>query len=1113
MLDDRSIGSTPYRVVIVTLDRHVAGPVARVQTRLQADFPGLEVLVHAAAEWSENQTALEACKADIARADMILCTILFLEEQVQAILPALKARRDALDGFVGAICTRDIMMLTKLGALDMSQPASGAMAFLKRLRGSSKPSGSSAEKQMRMLRRLPKILRFIPGKAQDLRAYFLAMQYWLGGSDENIEAMIRFLVARYGKHEAWRGIKAAEPKEYPDCGLYHPDVKERLFTDPDLLPKGDGPRIGLLMMRSYLLAGDTAHYDAVIRAFEARGLTVIPTFASGLDARPAIDAYHKGKIDAFVSLTGFSLVGGPAYNDSAAAEEALAELDVPYIAAHPLEFQTLEQWERNATGLGPVETTMLVALPEIDGATCPTVFAGRHDPEACDAREHRAMAPCLERIEALVARSEKLAMLRRAQNAERKVGVVLYGFPPNAGAIGTAAYLGVFESLFNTLHAMRADGYDLTPPKTVDDLRIAVLEGNKAQYGMPANVAARLTADDLVVRTPWLSEIEEVWGPAPGKIQSDGGGVFVLGAQFGNVFVGVQPSFGYEGDPMRLLFEKGFAPTHAFAAFYRYLAQDFGADVLLHFGMHGALEFMPGKQAGLSGACWPDRLIGDLPNVYLYAANNPSEGSIAKRRSNAVIISHLTPPLAQSGLYKGLLDLKDTLNRYRGEGDEERRAELRALIQEQADAVDLDGNDPEALWATLLETEGALIPEGLHVLGQPFSNAVRQEYLDLMPQMEDAEREEVEGHLSRDTELPGILNALQGRYTRPAPGGDLIRGPAILPTGRNMHAFDPFRMPTAFAIEDGKRQAQVLLDTHPSLPRTVALVLWGSDNIKTDGGPISQALALIGARPRFDTYGRLAGAELVPLEELGRPRIDVIMTLSGIFRDLLPLQTKLLAEAAYLAASADEPEDMNFVRANALAYAADKGVDLETAALRVFSNAEGAYGSNVNLMIGSAAWEAEDELADAYEARKSFAYGRNGKCNANADLLQATLKTVDLAYQNLESVELGVTTVDHYFDTLGGISRAVKRAKGEDAPVYIGDQTRGGGKVRTLSDQIALETRSRALNPKWFEGLLKHGHEGVRQIEAQVTNTLGWSATTGQVDPWVYDRLSETFVL
>ncbi|MEO1789069.1 MAG: cobaltochelatase subunit CobN, partial [Pseudomonadota bacterium] len=220
-----------------------------------------------------------------------------------------------------------------------------------------------------------------------------------------------------------------------------------------------------------------------------------------------------------------------------------------------------------------------------------------------------------------------------------------------------------------------------------------------------------------------------------------------------------------------------------------------------------------------------------------------------------------------------------------------------------------------------------------------------------------------------------------------------------------------------------------------------------------------------------------------------------------------------LAEAAWKAASADEPVEQNFIRAHALAYAEQMECDLETAALRVFSNAEGAYGSNVNALVDSSAFGDEDELADAYEARKSFAYGRDGKASANAALLQRTLRDVDVAYQNLESVELGVTTVDHYFDTLGGISRAVKRAKGSDAAIYIGDQTRGAGKVRTLKDQVALETRSRSLNPKWFEGMLQHGHEGVRQIEAQVTNTLGWSATTGQVDPWVYQRISETFVL
>ncbi|MEO1122139.1 MAG: cobaltochelatase subunit CobN, partial [Pseudomonadota bacterium] len=309
------------------------------------------------------------------------------------------------------------------------------------------------------------------------------------------------------------------------------------------------------------------------------------------------------------------------------------------------------------------------------------------------------------------------------------------------------------------------------------------------------------------------------------------------------------------------------------------------------------------------------------------------------------------------------------------------------------------------------------------------------------------------------------------------------------------------------------RQAEKLLEKHAELPRSVALVLWGSDNIKSDGGPIGQALALLGARPRFDSYGRLSGADLIPLEELNRPRIDVVITLSGIFRDLLPLQTKLLAEAAWLAASADEPLERNFVRAHALAYAEKMSVDLETAALRVFSNAEGAYGSNVNQLIDSGAWGDEDELADAYEKRKCFAYGRDGKSARQPRLLQTALQDVDLAYQNLESVELGVTTVDHYFDTLGGISRAVRRARGQEAPVYIGDQTRGDGKVRTLREQVALETRSRSLNPKWFEGLLKHGHEGVRQIEAQVTNTLGWSATTGQVEPWVYGRLTETFVL
>ncbi|KGK78598.1 magnesium chelatase [Thalassobacter stenotrophicus] len=1126
MRDDRHIPG--YRVVVVTLDSHALGSAQRVLDRVSDEMPGLTVEIHAAAEWAENPEALEEAKIAVAHADIIVANLIFFEDQVNAILPALEARRPDCDAMIGVIADPQIVALTKMGELDMSKPASGAMKFMKKLRGSKKPSGASGEKQMKMLRRLPKILKFIPGKSQDLRAWFLTMQYWLGGSDENIEQMVRFLVGRYASDATLRGGRSNPPIEYPNVGAYHPDLPERITIDVEALPKPDNyiVTVGLLLMRSYVLSGDTAHYDYVIRTFEAKGIRVIPTFAGGLDGRPAIEEFflneHGATIDAMVSLSGFSLVGGPAYNDSSAAVETLSKLDVPYLAAHPLEFQTLGQWASAPQGLGPVETTMLIALPELDGATNPTVFAGRHGAEGCNGCNMgcdggdvtKAMAPCKERVISLAEKALRLARLRRKENAEKKVGVVLFGFPPNAGAVGTAAYLSVFESLYNTLHAMKAQGYSVDVPESVDVLRASILEGNSKQYGQQANVAAHVDADTIVRTTPPLAAIESVWGPAPGKVQSDGRGVFVLGEHFGNVFVGVQPTFGYEGDPMRLLFEAGFAPTHAFTTFYLWLRNQYQADVILHFGMHGALEFMPGKQSGLGACDWPDRLIGELPNVYLYASNNPSEATLAKRRSGAVTVTHLTPPLASGGLYKGLAELKDSLTRWRGLApDAAERAELEDLIRVQAEAVDLTDCDPQTLWLKLLETEDALIPDGLHIVGRPITDAERAEHIRVMPDLDSETRAKIDHLLQQETEIDGLMRALSGQYIKPVPGGDLIRSLDVLPTGRNIHAFDPFRMPTAFACQDGWKQADALLATHAELPRSIALVLWGSDNIKSDGGPIGQALALMGAKPRFDSFGRLSGADLIPLEQLGRPRIDVVMTLSGIFRDLLPLQTRMLADAAYQAAVADEPVEMNFVRAHALDYATKMGCNMEQAALRVFSNAEGAYGANVNALVDSGAWDDEGELADAYENRKSFAYGRNGKASKATDLLHNVLSDVDIAYQNLESVELGVTTVDHYFDTLGGISRAVKRAKGTEPPVYIGDQTRGGNKVRTLQDQVALETRSRSLNPKWFEGLLKHGHEGVRQIEAQFTNTLGWSATTNAVDPWVYQRLSETFVL
>ncbi len=1178
--------------VIVTMDTHLASALDRARPRLSQDFPGLRLALHAASEFDGNPELVKQCQEDIARADILVVGMLFLEDHFLPILPDLQARRDTCDALVALASASEVVKLTRVGTFDMAKPASGPMALLQRLRGKKTTPSAGGASQMRMLRRIPQLLRFIPGGAQDVRSYFMALQYWLGGSDENMLNLVRSLVDRYaeGPRRVLRGrCKPEPPQEYPDVGVYHPRMKARLSERSADLPgheRANAPTVGVLVLRSYLLSGNAGHYDGVITALESCGMRVIPAFAAGLDARPAIERYFldgdRVLVDAVVSLTGFSLVGGPAYNDARAAEDILARLDVPYLAAHPVEFQTLEQWGGSSRGLLPVENTIMVAIPELDGATSPMVFGGRPGApgSTCTGCHHACrfeagaaqqdMHSCPQRAQALAQRIQHWVALRRAQVAERKVAVVLFNFPPNAGNIGTAALLSVFESLFNTLVAMKQRGYTVEVPESVQALRDSLLKGNASQYGTDANVHASVPTDDHVRREPWLSEIEAQWGPAPGRQLSNGSAIFILGRQFGNVLVAVQPSPGYEGDPMRLLFEKGLAPTHAFSAFYRYLREDFAAHAVLHFGTHGSLEFMPGKQAGLSGACWPERLIGDLPNIYLYASNNPSEGAIAKRRSAATLVSYLTPAVTQAGLYRGLLDLKTSLDRWRAlEPQARERAELAQLLAAQAvelqlwpaQQLELSAADTpdlsqriDKLIQQVHELESTWVPSGLHVAGQVMSAAHRLELLQAIatasgvtapeqalqamvqgqslahakrlwsatssPPADDTLQslQRIADHLRQDHEVEALLRALDGRFIRPAPGGDVLRAPEVLPTGRNLHGFDPFRIPSAFALRDGALQAQRLIDRYRNdgheLPQSIAMVLWGSDNLKSEGAPIGQALALMGVKPRLDSYGRVAGAVLTPLEELGRPRIDVVITLSGIFRDLMPLQIRLLAEAAYLAASADEPLELNPIRRHALAYQAEHQCSLEVASLRVYGNAEGAYGANVNFLVDSSRWSEEEELAQTYAKRKGFAYGRSGRPQAQGALMRSVLADVQLTYQNLDSVELGVTTVDNYFDTLGGITQAVKQAQGgRTPPVYIGDQTRGDGTVRTLNEQVALETRTRMLNPKFYEALLEHGYEGVRQIETHLTNTMGWSATTGQVQPWVYQQITETFML
>ena len=580
--------------------------------------------------------------------------------------------------------------------------------------------------------RLPGLLRFVPnaGRLRDAKNYLLLVSYFLQPTPNNIRSMILLALKEYVDDERLKQINVPAPEALPSVGIYHPDAPALFesFAAYEAWHRARGPKsnvqspksngalapeltIGLLLMRPQIVSNARKHYDSVIRAIEAEGLNVIPAISTFMDNREACERFFVGtqasglqpagrslneepagrvrtevrtaRVSQIVSLTGFSFVGGPAMNDSEAAADFLGDLNIPYRSLVSLDTQTIESWRDSFTGLNPVQTGMQVAIPEIDGATEPFVFGGISargvEPAALDDR-------CVR----ISRRLRRWNYLQTAVRDKLRIALVVYCFPPNKGNIGTAADLDVFASVQDILAQLQKDGYRVNVPESAGALRNLLLGGNSAEFDTTANIAYRMKVDDYRQLCPFVDEIETEWGPAPGAINSREAELLIQGLRLDNVFIGVQPTFGFEDDPMRLLMAKGGAPHHGFAAFYSYLESVFKADAVVHVGTHGAMEFMPGKQVGLSGECWPDRLIGELPNIYIYSVNNPSEGTIAKRRSYAQLISYLTPPIETAGLYKGLATLKDLIESYRFSTSEDERERIYQAIENAGKDLNLE---------------------------------------------------------------------------------------------------------------------------------------------------------------------------------------------------------------------------------------------------------------------------------------------------------------------------------------------------------------------------------------------------------------------------------------
>ena len=727
------------RVVVFYVGSSILAPLRRAEREIREHGLELHLTAHnGGAAWSEPEWS-EAL-VDLSEADLVLIMHLTDSDNSRRLLEALDRFHHRHHAVIVFNCLADLMGRTRMGKLDLGsllgtlkrsgrragRLASGLslvhrlgtwMSELMSRRATSRSGGGarsgkgSFHAYHKLVARLPKILKFVPGtgKLRDIKNYLILYCHFLQPTPKNIRSLLLYAVKHYVPGHTT--LASPDPPEVrPSTGLYHPlapDLFESFSAYRDWYQAAMGrsldpqATVGLLLMRPHIVGEARQHYDGLIRAIEAEGLSVVAAISTFMDNREACRAYFleksngdrthppggeeerlRPRVSQIVSLTGFSFVGGPVMNDTEASVEFLQEFEIPFRSLVSLDLQTIENWEQSRVGLNPVQTAMQVAIPELDGATESRLFGGmRH--------KSRQPEPLTERCRLIAARLAGWNRLRTAPRRSLKLALVLFCFPPNKGNLGTAADMDVFPSLMALLTRLRAEGYGIPRLPGPEDLRRQVLEGNSQAWGTVANVAYRMPVEEYRNLCPHVGEIEQEWGSPPGVLNASGRELMILGAQFGNVFIGVQPSFGYEGDPMRMLASQGGTPHHGFMALYCYLQKIYRADAIIHVGTHGAAEFMPGKQVGLSSDCWPDRLLGAMPHLYLYSVNNPSEGTIAKRRTSAELISYLTPPLENAGLYKGLVSMKELLNAYRSTASESEKQQLFASIEEQSQALNL----------------------------------------------------------------------------------------------------------------------------------------------------------------------------------------------------------------------------------------------------------------------------------------------------------------------------------------------------------------------------------------------------------------------------------------
>ncbi|MBT4906826.1 MAG: cobaltochelatase subunit CobN [Rhodospirillaceae bacterium] len=1066
-------------------------------------------------------------------------------------------------------------------------------------------------------------------------------QYLVHGGIDNAGNFLAFAETLIGNERNWH-----EPAPLTRAGLYRPGESAATLDGLRAHWIDGAPVAGIIFYRALMQAANLAPIDALIRALHEEGLNPLPIHAASLKdplaAAMIAETFAAAPPDVILNATGFALSapGAPIERGP------FAQTDAPVLQV-VLAGSSEDNWRDGANGLSARDIAMNVALPEVDGRVLARAvsFKGSDVRDDLTQTDIVAHVPVPDRVEFTAQLAASWARLRQTPVDQRRVAIVLANYPNRDGRIGNGVGLDTPAGVVRALEAMADAGYDVSDIPADGDALVTRLQAGPTNAGAAGRVIEEtLPLPDYEIFFASLpasvrDAVIERWGPPEADPMfmsghTDCGAFAVPAFRCGAIAIGLQPARGYNIDPAASYHDPDLVPPHGYFAFYAWTRECFAAHAVVHFGKHGNLEWLPGKAVALSQECFPEAALGPLPHIYPFIVNDPGEGTQAKRRAAAVIIDHLTPPLARAETYGPLKDLEALVDEYYEAANVDPRRlavlgrQIVALVRETGldrdlgFAADADLTDTDALNRLdgyLCELKELQIRDGLHVFGQAPTGDLRTGLLSALVRLPRGTETPGDASLSRalaqdlglgfdplecdfaatwdgpkptaltddqpwrtagdtverlellsaalidgttapdagwgattavltslaqtiapaidisgDAELNGLLTGLDGRFVAPGPSGAPTRGrPDVLPTGRNFYSVDTRTVPTPAAWELGWKSAQLLVEahaqTHGDWPRAVALSAWGTSNMRTGGDDIAQALAMIGAQPTWDSASRrVTGFEIMPVSVLDRPRVDVTLRVSGFFRDAFPGLIDLFDSAVTaIAAITDESERENPLAARTAAETARlvaAGIPADDArrraGYRVFGSKPGAYGAGLQALIDEQGWNTADDLAAAYIAWGGWAYGAGTGSGreesygvAAHDTFAQRLGRVEAVIHNQDNREHDLLDSDDYYQFEGGLAAAVTAESGQEPTVYHNDHSRPfAPAIRTLEDEISRVVRGRVTNPKWIEGVMRHGYKGAFEMAATVDYLFAFAATTSAVRDDQFDAVYRAFL-